>query len=226
MACTLIIPFHNEGNRILTVLDEVQKMKSVAKVICIDDGSTDNATTTIKKNYPNVKVVSIPTNVGKTEAVRHGVELAKTEYVVLLDADLRNLKHREIDAAIQAMQNDSGKDMVVLRRINAPWNIKLFRGDVLIPGERVMKTEELREAIAIQKPTRYQLEFAINKYMLDNHKAVYWAPSSALNTWPTSKLGFAQGMRKIVAMQANILRYIGPLGYVKQLLFFCRKKLV
>ena len=116
--------------------------------------------------------------------------------------------------------------MVVLQRINAPWNIKLLRGDVLVPGERILRKEDLEKILESYKPEGYQLEFAINNYMMNNNKKVYWMPSSALNTWPTTKFGFVKGMLKIIKMNKNILNYLGFANYIKQLLFFCRRKLV
>lgn len=220
-----VIPFYNEGNRIIAVLDELVKVKAIGEIICIDDGSTDQTAELIKRTYPDIKVISLAANTGKTEAVRQGAEAAQGAYILLLDADLRNLNSSEIEAAIAAMQKDNAIDMLVLRRINAPWNIKLFRGDVLIPGERLLKTTDLLEAIRTERPARYQLEFALNKYMMSRHKKVYWMPSSALNTWPTTKLGFVRGLGKIISMQMNILSYVGFGNYVKQLLFFCRKRL-
>ncbi len=223
MTISCLIPFHNEGQRLSVVLREVIKTGGLTEIICVDDGSTDSASSQIKRELPSVKVITLPKNVGKTEAVRRGAIQAKGDFIVLLDADLRGLDHTEIEAAIQAMQNNA-VDMIVLRRVNAPLTIKLARGDVLIPGERIIRRDDLLDVIQAQKPQGFQLELAINHYMMLHKKAVFWMPSSALNTWPTSKFSYLKGVWRIVSMQANILNYMGAQNSVRQWLWFARKR--
>ena len=81
-----------------------------------------------------------------------------------------------------------------------------------------IEKEDLKNILKNLKPEKYQLEFATNKYMMMNNKKVYWMPSSALNTWPTTKFGFAIGMNKIISMNQNILT-TWFVNYLKQLLF-------
>lgn len=224
MRCTCIISFFNEGKRIGKVLDEVVKVKNIDEIICIDDGSTDGASEFIKKNYPKIKLIINPKNSGKTEAIKVGLDHAKGEYILLLDADLRNFKGSEVEKAVKRTLENRA-DMVILRRVNAPWIIKLNRGDTLLSGERILKKDDFKKLLEIKKPKGYQLEFAMNQYMTDYHKKVFWMPSSALNTYPQHKRGFVKGMYRIVSMQANILSYIGLRNFIRQELFFCTKEL-
>ncbi|MEK9208965.1 MAG: glycosyltransferase family 2 protein [Patescibacteria group bacterium] len=223
--CTCIIPVYNEGSRILRVLNEVARIKSIDEIICVNDSSTDNTLELIKKYHFNIKVVTTPKNLGKTGAIKEGLQVSTGDYILLLDGDLRNLQHQEVENAVTNILKDPAVDMIILRRINAPWNIKILRGDILVSGERLLRKEDLKNILKNLKPEKYQLEFATNKYMMMNNKKVYWMPSSALNTWPTTKFGFAIGMNKIISMNQNILAYLGFVNYLKQLLFFCRQKL-
>lgn len=226
MSCTCLIPFFNERERILKVLDRVVKIKAIDEILCVDDGSTDGTAELVKKHYPNVKVISNPKNLGKTEAVKIGLQQAKGNYILLLDADLRNLNSSEIKNAVVNIKRDNTIDMIVLRRLNAPFFIRLVRGDILVSGERILGTVDLQNVLEDLEPKGYQLEFAINKWMIVNNKKVYWMPSSALNTYPTTKIGFIEGLKKSISMNTNILRYLGLKDYFKQVLFFCRKRLV
>lgn len=221
---TCLIPIYNEGSRILRVLEQVIKIREINEILCVDDGSTDNTSEVIKKNYPDIKIINLPKNLGKSEAVNEGLQYTKNDYILLLDADLRNLDPKEIADAINKIQSNPTVDMIVLRRVNAPFFMRLIRGDILVPGERILKKEDLQK-ILNDKPKGYQLEFAINKYMLDNKKNVYWMPSSALNTYPTMKFGLLTGLQKTISMNANIVSYLGFFNYLKQVLFFCRKRL-
>ncbi len=226
MSCTCIIPFFNEYDRILKVLDEVLKVKLIDEIILVDDGSTDSTTEIVKKHYPSLKILNNLRNLGKTGAIKIGLQQAKGDYILLLDADLRNLNYNEIEAAITKIRDGRGIDMIVLRRINAPFFIKLVRGDILVSGERILKKEDLKKILESLKPIRYQLEFAINKWMMDNNNNVYWVPSSTLNTYPTTKIGIIKGLKKSILMNTDILGYLGFQGYCRQVLFFCRKNLV
>ncbi|MBI4028879.1 MAG: glycosyltransferase family 2 protein, partial [Candidatus Blackburnbacteria bacterium] len=145
MSCTCIIPFFNEYDRILKVLDEVLKVKLIDEIILVDDGSTDSTTEIVKKHYPSLKILNNLRNLGKTGAIKIGLQQAKGDYILLLDADLRNLNYNEIEAAITKIRDGRGIDMIVLRRINAPFFIKLVRGDILVSGERILKKEDLKK---------------------------------------------------------------------------------
>ena len=116
MACTAIIPFHNEKNRILNVLAVMTKIKSLSKIICVDDGSVDNTSGLIKKQYPNILIIRLDRNRGKSLAVAKGLDKVKTKYVFLCDADLRNLKQSDAEKAINAVIKNKQIDMIILRR--------------------------------------------------------------------------------------------------------------
>ena len=228
MNTTCLIPVFNEHDRILKVLDQVIKVKTFDEIVCVDDGSIDGTAELIKKQYPGIKLVINPKNLGKTEAVKIGLEYSRGTYIFLLDADLRNLNYQEIENAVVKTKDNVKVDMVILRRVNAPLIIKLNRGDILLSGERILKKNDLNKILqdGKDKPTGFQLEFAINKYMMINHKNVCWMPSSALNTWPIQKRSFLRGLYAIFAMQVNILSYIGLKNFIFQELFFCRKQLI
>ena len=61
-------------------------------MILIDDGSADKTSEraeTILHANPNshIKIIRLPTNQGKTTALNHGLQQAKGELIVTLDAD-------------------------------------------------------------------------------------------------------------------------------------------
>jgi len=221
---TCIIPFYNEGKRTLDVLKVMVQVKELDEIICVDDGSTDNISNVIRNKYKKVTVLVLPQNKGKTEAINNGVQKAKGKNIILIDADLRNLQPGYIRNAVIKMQHNTRVDMIILRRANAPLFMRVIRGDILVSGERILRKSDLQKALFSLKPKGYQLEFAVNQYMLVNHKNVYWMRSSALNTYPPTKMGLVKGLKKIIRMNANILNYIGFVNYIKQLIFFCRKE--
>ena len=218
-----IIPFFNEGERIFPVLRMLKQIPEIAQIICIDDGSKDNTGFAIKKTWPEITLISMPEKEGKSTAIKQGLAVAKTEYVLLMDADLQWLNGGEIQQAIVTVQQEKFIDMLILRRITAPWFFKIDRRDVLFSGERILRKADL-ERVMQNHVSGYQLEIAINQYMLQNHKMVRWMPWSASNTHKVKKWGLAYGAKREISMFREMLVYAGFMAYLRQILVFARKK--
>ena len=57
--------------------------------------------------------------------------------------------------------------MIIFNRINAPLIVKLSRGAILTCGQRIIKKEYLLQTLSLYKPKGYEIEFALNQYMMD-----------------------------------------------------------
>lgn len=221
--CSCLIPFHNERDRILSVLAVASRVQELSPIICVDDGSTDGGGSLVAGHFPGVTSVRLKQNQGKTAAVRRGMSLVDSEYVCLLDADLRSLTATEIGAALQKMLSDPSIDMIILRRVNAVLSSRIIRGDVLFSGERILRTHDL-EQVLNRDPEAYQLEIAINQYMMDRGKQVYWMPSSAQNTFKVEKSGWLAGLEREMSMMKSLIDFGGMGTYVKQVVDFARER--
>ena len=71
--------------------------------------------------------------------------------------------------------------MLILRRINANFYVRLNRSDTPFTGERILRKSDLEKVLG-EEVRGWQLEAAINNYMLEHNKKVYWMPQSATNT--------------------------------------------
>lgn len=222
MKTTCLIPFYNERDRIGEVLKVVTEIKLISQIVCVDDGSTDNTSAYIKSRWPQIKIIKLPYNQGKASAVRAGLKAIQNEMVLLMDADLQELNKAEIENAILSFNRHSEIDMIILRRINAPWFVKFYRSDVLLSGERLIKKRDL-EKVLHQDVSRYQLEVAINRYMIKRHKVVRWMPWSAMNTYKTEKWGALEGSRKEFKMYVEIVYYVGLVHMFIQLASFTKR---
>src|SRR3989338_10553079 len=108
---TCIVPFYNEGVRLFNVLDEVVRVNNLGQIICVDDGSVQDQSNAILERYPNIELIRLEKNLGKTGAIREGLRKTEGDLILLFDADLRNLNHTEIEKAVDAMSNDETIDM-------------------------------------------------------------------------------------------------------------------
>jgi glycosyltransferase involved in cell wall biosynthesis len=219
-----IIPFWNEGPNLIEVVSEISKTRYIDEIICVDDASTDSNHLKLKQFYPLVKLVRLRKNLGKTGAVREGMKIADGEYILLLDADLRNLDHREIDSAVSIVMINNNIDMLILRRINALFYIKFYRADVLFTGERILKKKDLN-AILEGPVERWQLESAINTWMYKNNKKVYWVPHSGINKQKFMKWGIFDGLKLDFRTFTDMISATGFNNFIRQILFFARNEL-
>lgn len=223
MGITCLIPFYNERERIEHVLKVISRVQSVSQVLCVDDGSADGTASYIRKCWPFVEVVQLEENQGKATAIATALKFVKNEMILLMDADLQDLQEDEIETAIHAFCSHTAIDMIILRRINSPWFVKWYRSDILLSGERLIRKSDLEQILKV-KVKCYQLEVAINRYMIRHKKVVRWMPWSAMNTYKVDKLGVLSGSKKEFKMYVEIVSFVGFSHMMHQLASF-RKRL-
>jgi dolichyl-phosphate beta-glucosyltransferase len=115
---SLVIPCFNEERRVDACLDAVcrhldSRRDVTAEVVCVDDGSTDGTAERLRRwreRRSDVRVLSLARNRGKGGAVRAGVEAARGDVVVFLDADLA-VDVRHVDRVLPYLQD--GVDVAV-----------------------------------------------------------------------------------------------------------------
>ncbi|MFD3002162.1 glycosyltransferase family 2 protein [Pontibacter toksunensis] len=222
MSVTCLIPFHNERERIAHVLNVITRVSRIDQVLCVDDGSTDGTAAYIRAYWPEVQVVQLEQNQGKTAAIKYALKYVKHELILMMDADLQELRGEEIESAIEAFYSQPGMDMIILRRINSPWFVRWYRSDILLSGERLIKKSDLEQVTKL-RVKRYQLEVGINRYMLHHKKVVRWMPFSAMNTYKVDKLGVLDGSKKEFRMYVEIVSFVGFSHMMLQLASFTKK---
>ncbi len=186
---TCIIPFYNESERILGVLEAVSKVKEFSRIICVDDGSIDGSIRQLadskfvnKKIYPQFRFLRLRKNGGKTGAIEASLKFVTDPLIFLIDGDLLNLQSEEIKKAIEIMRTDQTISMIILCRVHTNIQGAWQRANTIFSGERILKTEDLKRVLHTKpKPVGYQLEIAINGYIIQSNKRAYWIPSSAIN---------------------------------------------
>src|SRR6185436_16586538 len=86
----VLMPAFNEEATIDIILQRVLAQSCVARVIVVDDGSTDSTWSRLCRwvDVPRVKLIQHEQNRGKGAAIRTALQHTDAPYVVVQDADL------------------------------------------------------------------------------------------------------------------------------------------
>lgn len=224
ISISCIVPALNEARRIEAVLRVLTAVQGLDTVLVVDDGSTDGTSELVQRRFPQVRLLKLGDNRGKAAAVLAGARQLRSDYLLLVDADLRRPRRAEFERAIAALRAEPRVDMLVLRRVSKSLLTRSLRGDLLISGERIVRRADLLAMLAGRPVHGYQLEVALNQYMLDHDKQVRWLPISSVGILAVRKLGFRSGLRKEFGMFRDIFKYLGPQKLLWQMLAFGRQQ--
>jgi glycosyltransferase involved in cell wall biosynthesis len=210
-----IVCAYNEADRIQHILEAVYRHPALLEVIVVNDGSTD-ATETLLKGYPEIRVLSYSPNRGKTYALTQGISAARGEHLMLLDADLAGVTPPDIQALIDPVASGRA-DVSISLRSNS---LALYRliGLDFVSGERILPAWLLADAIAaMERLPRWGGEAFINDLIIRQGLSI------AVVDWPRvfnvrkySKVGFVRGLFAELAMVGDAVRVLSPWGAVRQ----------
>lgn len=224
-----IIPFFNEKGRLESVVQAVSEVKEISEIICIDDGSVDRGGDFLKEIFPEIKLVCHKENLGKTEAIRTGLNNSSGEIVVLMDGDLKDLRSFELKRAIQSFFQNK-LDCLLLCTKPGNWLDQLswlvFRLPHAATGCRIINRKDLENCLKAEGLSGYQLEFVQNKYLMDNGKMVAYFKISAVGILKFEKIGLWRGLLGEWQMWSQALSFGGLIFNLKQALFFGRKRVI
>ncbi|MGZ0931103.1 glycosyltransferase family 2 protein [Streptococcus thermophilus] len=120
MTISVVIPCFNEEDSIPFFYSEMERiqieMKKKFEYIFINDGSTDNTLSVLRRlnaSNPNVHYLSFSRNFGKEAALYAGLQRATGDYVTVMDADLQDPPELLIDMYAKIQE---GYDVVGTRR--------------------------------------------------------------------------------------------------------------
>lgn len=116
---SIIIPCHNEEENISSLFSSILKLKEKLnyklELIFIDDGSKDLTYEKVKKLNPvkdmEIKAIKFSRNFGKEAAMYAGIENAKGDYAVFIDADMQQ-DPALIEEMINKIESDNNYDAV------------------------------------------------------------------------------------------------------------------
>ena len=86
---TSLIVTYNSAEEVLNLLSDLHSHAPANPTIVIDNASGDGTAGVIQKHFPSVQLIRNATNVGYAKAVNQGFDLCDSEYVLLLNPDIR-----------------------------------------------------------------------------------------------------------------------------------------
>ena len=96
-ALSVIVPVFNEAESLPRLLEALTAVLTglpyAYEIILVNDGSTDNSLAVMRSfgaTHPEVKVVDFRRNFGQTAAMMAGIDHARGDVIVPIDADLQN----------------------------------------------------------------------------------------------------------------------------------------
>lgn len=91
MQISIVIPMYNSASYIQDLLQDLKNQTSPNfKIIIVDDCSDDNSVKTVENmRIPNLSLISLDCNVGRSEARNIGLTYVETDFVVFIDSDDR-----------------------------------------------------------------------------------------------------------------------------------------
>jgi glycosyltransferase involved in cell wall biosynthesis len=234
---SIVIPAYNEelsiASQIKAIHSIMRETKRAYEIIVVDDGSTDGTAREVAGQ--EARLVSVPRNRGYGATLKTGIARARSELIVITDADgtyppsaIPALIEKADDYDMIVGARTSGKVQVPLVRKPAKWFLKTLASYLagqkiadLNSGLRVMKKPIVTQFYNIL-PSGFSFTTTITLALLCNDYLIYYHPIEYHKRVGRSKIRPVDAyyfllliLRTIVYF--NPLKVFLPLGAV----FFC-----
>ncbi len=154
-----IVPAFNEEKTIAAVVRALKATPSISEVIVVSDGSTDR-TVDEAEGAGADRVVRLVSNVGKGDALWHGVETTHARTLFFCDADFIGLTPRHVERLLAPVLKGE-LAMCTGLRDRGPFLTPIIAHLPLLSGERALKREVI-EAVPRRFLKGFRVEMALN----------------------------------------------------------------
>jgi len=158
-----IIPVYNEAGKIGRVLDILRQVDRLREIIVVDDGSTDLSAEEIQfagQSDPRIRLVAIPVNQGKGQAIFLGWQATESRCLLLLDGDLFGLNPQHILDLIDPVLEDH-TDMAIGQFKKGKWSSDIAHWFTpWLSGQRSLRADLLRQ-VSSRAAAGYGFETAL-----------------------------------------------------------------
>jgi len=201
-----IIAAKNEEPRIGAVLEVLKKNFLVEEIIVVANDCSDRTVEVAESYGSKVRVINEPRSIGKTRAIKKGVALAKNRCILLIDADLKNLKTTDITNLVTPVLERKVECTTSIR--NNSFFCKLIDFDILT-GERAMDKQILEDPyIWSHEKVGYSLEGLMNESFLKRKKSFISVVIQADAIRKKDKQRAINGLYSDMIMWLNVFKII------------------
>lgn len=204
MQLSVVIPAYNEEKTIGNVLSVLKGIEIIGEIIVVNDGSKDK-TAMIAQDF-GIKLVNMPRNRGKGAALRAGLDVCTSGYVLFLDADLVGLKEEHVKKLSEPVLNKKA-DMTV-----GVFKSGRARTDIAqklcpyLSGQRAFRKAVL-DNMEFMDTAGYGIEIAMTKYIKkEKVKTIEVELDELTHVMKEEKLGFLRGFSQRMKMYWQIYR--------------------
>lgn len=197
-----IIAAYNEQDTIANVIRAVECHPLVDEIIVVDDGSSDATSERARETSANV--ITLPHNVGKAGAMNRGVQAARNDFILFLDADILGLTHEIITLTVTPVLTKKCGMFVAIRARHTYWMNRLLYFIPVLGGERALTKQIWRMVPRIYRKG-FQIEIALNYYTKKSgHKMAFGVMPGLSQVIKEKKRGFWLGLIQRLKMCGEV----------------------
>jgi glycosyltransferase involved in cell wall biosynthesis len=227
---SVVVPVYNEQEAITETLDklknECQKLSLNYdfEIIVVNDGSTDQTRQILEKISGIIKI-DHPYNLGYGAALKTGIKRAKSDWILIIDAD----GTYPIESIPHLLPNINNYDMVIGARTGANVNIPKLRkpGKFIVnwlanflTGRKIQDINSglrlFRKSIALEFfhlfPSRFSFTITLTLACLTNDYTVKYIPINYHQRQGKSTLG-PKDFTDFLTLIFRIIMYFNPLKF-------------
>lgn len=208
---SVIVPAYNEEKKISHVLKSLVNSLLIDEIIVINDGSSDKTLSIIKK-FNKVLLINLKKNYGKGYALVKGVQKAKGDIIIFIDADLTGLDDSHIKKFFDFLI--LGKNRVVIGYSN---NIKTDKLFLPLSGQRAYWKKDLIPYLKEMSEKGYGLELYLN-YVFREKKIKLFLLEGVKNSLKYEKQAYDMVTKLFLVESFDILSEIlkqqNPISYL------------
>lgn len=206
MKVAAIVPAYNEEGRITAVLRALTEAAAVDEIIVVDDGSEDK-TSEVAGSLLNVRVITLPRNLGKGGAMREGATQTDADVLLFFDADLIGLTPRHVQDLLTPVCSGQATMAMGIFKGGRLWTDMAQFFAPAITGQRAIRREVFLEIPDLER-VGYGIELAINDYVYHRGLARRDVTLRGVtHPMKEEKLGWARGAASRLRMYRQMLRF-------------------
>ncbi len=207
----VVIAAWNEEHDIQLVLDTVGPVEWLAKVVVVDDGSSDNTLSVARdcaRNYATMDVKNLPENQGKGAAMLAGMRIMDPEIdtVIFLDADLIGLSGNHLYKLYQPVKDQQCEMSVAIFKEGywrTDWSQRFAPN---LNGQRCLPRQAAEQALGPLAESGYGVEIGLTLYARRNKWRIQYVSWEGMtHDMKEKKLGWREGYKVRRVMYQQIL---------------------